>query len=180
LIKVHKKEIYLYNKGIGLSQMVYVMFRKISIIIFLVSLLSLNSCKKKNQVVDDNIPYQTVNITIYPNNPLYNTASGHAGLSQIGGWAYIDGGVNGIIVYRLTQNSTQDFVAIERTSSHLPDNAGAVVKVQSDNFTLKDTVSGSKWQITDGAILSGPTTKNLRLYNTYYDSSTDKLSIRNN
>lgn len=160
--------------------MVYVMFRKNSIIILLISVFSLSSCKKKNQTVDDNIPYQTVNITIYPSNPLYNTASGHAGLSQIGGWAYIDGGVNGVIVYRLTQNNSQDFVAIERTSSHLPDNAGAAVKVQSDNFTLKDTVSGSTWQITNGAILSGPTTKNLRVYTTHYDSSTDKLTIRNN
>lgn len=169
----------MYNKGIGLSQTVYVMFRKISIFILLISTLNNVSCKKKSKQVDDNIPYQNVNITIYPSDPLYNTASGHTGLSSIGGWAYIAGGVNGIVVYRNTQNSSADFIAIERTSTHLPNNAGAAVKVQSDNFTLKDTVSGSTWQITNGGLLSGPATTNLKIYTSTYDSGTDKLTIRN-
>lgn len=137
-------------------------------------LLGVASCKKKSQQTQDNIPYQSVNITLYPNDPLYVGKLGH-----IGGWAYYNGGVNGIIIYRLTQNSSADFVAIERTSTYLPNNSGAAVKVQSDDFTLKDTVSGSKWQITNGGILSGPATTNLKLYTTTYDSGTDKLTIRN-
>lgn len=150
------------------------MFRKISILV-LSSLLGLFTfCKKKNKPVQDNIAYQTVNITMYPNDPLYSIQ-----LGAVGGWVYINGGVNGIIVYRkTTTNSSADFVAIERTSTALPDDPKALVKVQSDNFTLKDTISGSKWQIIDGAVMSGPATQNLRLYNAVFDGI-NTLTIRN-
>lgn len=147
------------------------MFRNFSIIaIVSCAVILFTFCKKKKNVVQDNVPYQTVNITIYPNDPLYFK------IQAIGGWMYINGGVNGIIIYRKTQN---DFVAIERTSTYLPDNAHAAVKVQSDNFTLKDTISGAKWQITDGAVLAGPATTSLRLYPTQYDNGSGALYIRN-
>jgi hypothetical protein len=131
------------------------------------------SCKKRTQTVQDNIPYQTVNITIYPNDPLYFK------LQSVGGWVYINGGVNGIIVYRKTDVGSSDFVAIERTSTQLPDNPDAKVKVQSDNFTLKDTISGSTWRISDGVVLTGPASRPLRLYNTLYDNGNGSLTIRN-
>jgi Rieske Fe-S protein len=51
--------------------------------------------------------------------------------------------------------------------------------VQSDGFTLKDTISGSKWQIIDGAVMSGPAQLPLRLYNTFYDNANGVLTIRN-
>lgn len=147
------------------------MFRNFSIITFLLLVvLIFSDCKKKKKTVQDTLPYQTVNITIYPNDPL------NFKIQSVGGWMYINGGVNGIIVYRKTPN---DFVALERTSTYLPNDAGASVKVQPDNFTLKDTVSSSKWQITDGGVLSGPATQSLRLYNTLYDSGTGSLYIRN-
>jgi hypothetical protein len=149
------------------------MFRKIGIISIVVISVIFYGCKKKNKTVQDNIAYQTVNITIFPNDPLYFK------LQTVGGWMYIGGGVNGIIVYRKTATNTPtDFVAIERTSTSLPDNPDAKVKVQTDNFTLKDTISGSKWQIVDGAIITGPATQNLRLYNAIFDGN-NTLRIRN-
>lgn len=151
------------------------MFRKISILIlFVITTTLFSNCKKKNQTVQDNIPYQNVNITIYPNDPLYFK------LQTAGGWVYINGGVNGIIVYRKTSTNTpSDFVAIERTSTVLPDDAYAKVKVQSDNFTLKDSISGAKWQIFDGSPISGsPASLNLRLYNAVFDGI-NTLHIRN-
>jgi len=147
------------------------MFRKIGIIVLLFTSCLLSFCKKSKQV-QDNIAYQTVNITIYPNDPIYFK------LQTVGGWVYINGGVNGIIVYRKTTiNSSADFVAIERTSTALPDDPNARVKVQADN-TLKDTISGSKWQIFDGSVISGPATQNLRLYNAVFDGM-NTLTIRN-
>jgi hypothetical protein len=149
------------------------MFNKVSILI-LVSVITIFSfCKKKKKAVQDNIAYQTVNITMYPNDPLYFK------LQTAGGWVYINGGVNGIIVYRKTMTNTPtDFIAIERTSTFLPDDPGARVKVQPDNFTLKDSISGSKWQIFDGGLISGPATQNLRIYNTIFDGN-NTLTIRN-
>lgn len=112
-------------------------------------------------------------MTIYPNDPSYFK------IHAVGGWMYIPGGINGIIVYRKAQNSAADFVAIERTSSYLPSDVSAIAKVQSDNFSLKDTVSGSKWQIIDGAVMTGPATLPLRVYSTLYDNGTQALIIRN-
>ncbi len=148
------------------------MFRIFSIL--LITALSIGiSCKKKAKTVQDNIAYQTVNVTMYPNDPL------NQALTVVGGWIYYRAGVNGIIIYRKAQNSAADFVAIERTSTQLPDNPDAAVKVQSDGFTLKDTISGSKWQIVDGAVIGGPAQLPLRLYSTFYDNASGALTIRN-
>jgi hypothetical protein len=148
------------------------MFRNFSILLIAL-VFSGMSCKKKGKTVQDNIPYQTVNMTIYPNDPLYFK------LQAVGGWVYVKGGVNGIIVYRRAQNSTADFIAIERTSSYDPTNVDAVVQVQSDNFTLKDLISGSTWQIVDASVSGGPAQLPLRVYSTLYDSGTGGLIIRN-
>ena len=122
--------------------------------------------------MQDNIAYQQVNLTIYPNDPLYFK------LQTAGGWVYIEGGVNGIIIYRkTTTNTPNDFVALERTSTELPNDPDARVKVQSDSFTLKDTISGAKWQIFDGGVISGAS-QNLRLYNAVFDGI-NTLTIRN-
>ncbi len=149
------------------------MFRKIILLVCSSLLVLFSFCKKKAATVQDNIPYQTVNINIYPGDPL------NFKLQVVGGWIYVNGGVNGIIVYRQTQTGSSDFIALERTSTYLPNDAGARVKVLSDNFTLKDTVSGSKWQLNNGAVISGPATISLKQYNTLYDNGTGVLNIRN-
>ena len=149
------------------------MFRKISILFLFMMAFVFSFCKKKNQTVQDNIAYQTVNVTLYPNDPLYFK------LQTAGGWVYYDNaGVNGLIIYRKTAtNAPTDFVAIERTSTVLPNDPNAKVKVQSDSFTLKDTISDAKWQIFDGGIISGAS-QNLRLYNAVFDGI-NTLTIRN-
>ncbi len=152
------------------------LIKKNCILFILFCVMCLISCKKKaKQVVDDPIDYKTINFNIYPNDPLYNK------IKYAGGWMYInDQGINGIIIYRQTEtNTTADFIAIERTSTYYPNNAKAKVNVLTDNFTLKDTVSGSTWQITNGAVLNGPATIALRFYSTYYNSSTGTLNIKN-
>ena len=59
------------------------MFRKISILSLLMIVTFFSDCKKKSQTVQDNIAYQTVNITLYPNDPLYFK------LQTAGGWVYM-------------------------------------------------------------------------------------------
>jgi hypothetical protein len=121
------------------------------------------ACKKKNQQVNNNpVPYTPVAISMYPNDPL------NFDIQVVGGWKYIDGGLNGIIVYK---KSEQEFVAIERTSSYLPDNKLAKVSVAKDNFTLRDTVSGSEWRIFDGSVTKAPAVWPLRVYGASYDGN---------
>ncbi|MBS1653009.1 MAG: hypothetical protein JSU07_13470 [Bacteroidetes bacterium] len=132
------------------------------------------SCKKSNQqqqAPQNPVPYTPINYTLYVNDPL------NFKIQIIGGWQYYNNvGINGVIIYRKTQ---QDFVIIERTSSYLPNNANAKVKVMSDNFTLTDTISGSQWIIVDGSIKKGPATWPLRQYANSYDPSSSALLIKN-
>jgi hypothetical protein len=128
------------------------------------------SCNKSGTPSANNnpVPSRPVEMSLYPNDPTYFK------VQFIGGWMYVSGGINGIVLYR---KSEEEFVAVERTSSQLPDNAAAAVKVMSDNFTLRDSISDSHWRIFDGTVTKGPATWPLRLYYTSYDGS--RLIIRN-
>jgi len=140
-------------------------------IAFLIVVVSMLACKKKSkQQSDVNNPVQSipVNITVYPNDPLSFK------IQSIGGWMYLTGGINGILLYR---KSEMEFVAIERSSTYLPDNAKAKIIMMPDNFTLRDTVSDSRWQVFDGTVTKGPASWPLRLYGTVYDGSV--LHIKN-
>lgn len=133
----------------------------------LVCFLSMAGCKKKSKDSNDNnVPYTPINLTVYPSDPL------NYKIQTPGGWMYYSGGVNGLIIYRKT---TSDFVVLERTSTYSPDNFDARVKVQSDNFTCKDTISGSKWQIVDGVVIAGPATIALKLYANSFDGTALKI-----
>jgi hypothetical protein len=141
-------------------------------ILAILLILSICSCKKKSKTqsnANNPVPNIPVNFTVYPNDPL------NFKVQSIGGWMYIDNiGINGVIIYRKSQ---EEFVAIERTSSYLPDNAAAKVKVAIDNYTLKDTISGSQWRIFDGTVTKGPAEWALRLYGTSYNGNS--LVIKN-
>lgn len=115
------------------------------------------------------MPSVLVNYTTYPGDPL------NFKIQSIGGWMYVDNiGINGIIIYRKSQ---EEFVAIERTSSYLPDDPAAKVKVLNDNFTLRDTVSDSRWSIFDATVTQGPAEWPLRTYGTSYNGNA--LTIKN-
>lgn len=138
-------------------------------LVVLVMLFVICSCKKKaNETPNNPVPSVAVDIIMYPNDPL------NYPIQSIGGWMYVNGGLNGLIVYR---KSNEEFIAIERTSTFLPENPAARVKVMSDNFSLRDTVSESRWRIIDGVVTKGPADWPLRLYGTTYDNNT--LRIRN-
>ena len=107
---------------------------------------------------------------VYPDNPL------NFRLQSIGGWAYYDGGINGIVIYRKSQ---EEFIALERTSSYLPNNINARVKVMGDNFTLQDTISNSRWRLFDGEVIQGPAQWPLRIYATNFNTANGTLVVSN-
>jgi hypothetical protein len=133
-------------------------------------IISVNACKKKQptqQQANNPVPSVPIDFVIYPNNPTYFP------IQSIGGWMYVNNvGVNGIVIYR---KSNEEFVVLERTSSYLPDNSYARVKVQSNNFDLKDTISGSKWRMFDGEVINGPATWPLRRYGASYNGNSLRI-----
>lgn len=143
--------------------------KKIKIVSILFFGVMILSCKKATQPAQTSpIPYVSVNVVIYPGDPNYFK------IQTSGGWVYYNNaGVFGLIIYR---KSPTEFVVLERASPYYPDNAGALAKVQADNFTCKDTVSGSKWQIVDGVVMSGPTTYPLKRYGNTFDGNALRIT----
>jgi nitrite reductase/ring-hydroxylating ferredoxin subunit len=126
-------------------------------IILFVTILFIASCKKDEK---DYVPNVYVNFQIDPNSTMYLS------LNQVGGWAYVTGGVKGIIVYREDQ---EVFKAYDRACPYDYDVTGSLVYVEPSGLTLIDSLCKSRYIITDGSVLNGPTTKGLKAYKTSYD-----------
>ena len=111
------------------------------VLLFLVSA----SCKKNKNHPITSIPLDiTIDLTL----PSYIELTG------IGGWAYVNGGIKGIIVYR---QSYDVFVAFERQSPEDPENTCSSGLVpNADNFLqLDDPCSEAKFSLYDGSPISG-------------------------
>ena len=59
---------------------------------------------------------------------------------------------------------------MDRTCTYDPSTKW-LLKVQSDNVTVKDTC-GSKFLILDGGVTNGPASQGLKTYGTTYDGTT--------
>lgn len=136
---------------------------KLSIIfsLVLIFLTSTSSCNKNRRHPVPSIPFD---ITININLPSYSNLTG------VGGYAYVQGGSKGIIVYR---RSTYEFVAFDR---HSPANDGTCedpLVTNDDNFLqLDDLCTGATFSLYDGSPLSG-SDFGLRMYVTAFDGNSD-------
>jgi hypothetical protein len=134
-------------------------------ILFIICTLSLSECRNNSN--EHTIPKVGVNIDIDVNLPQYNS------LNFIGGWVYLKGGYNGIIVHR----STVDVLAAyERQAPYLVEDA-CRVDVDSNGVTCTDPCSGSQWLLFDGQLVKGPAPYPLKQYRSEFDGV--RLSIRN-
>jgi nitrite reductase/ring-hydroxylating ferredoxin subunit len=107
-------------------------------------------CAKTGSVV----PSVPVNVSIVKTDPNYSN------LSAPGGYAYLKGGVAGIIIYRQPDGS---YSAFDRCSSYMPQKLCAI-NVDDTGFTATDPCSGSKFSLTDGSPVKAPATQFLRSY----------------
>ena len=120
--------------------------RLVKLQIFLVLLMLVSaSCKKNKKHPIPSIPFD---ITIDLALPSYTDLNG------AGGWAYVNGGIKGIIVYR---QSYDVFVAFERQSPEDPENTCSSGLVpNADNFLqLDDPCSNASFSLYDGSPISG-------------------------
>lgn len=123
-------------------------------------LFSTLSCRKQNQ---NPVPFVLTDISININLPSYN------GLLSVGGFAYVNGGNKGILVYRKSLN---EFVAYDRMS---PEENGADCPplVFDENSALKiiGDCGGSEFSILDGSVISGHSLYPLRGYLTSFNGA---------
>ena len=128
-------------------------------------ILTMISCSKDKY----EFPNAHVNYYLYPNNPQYN------GLHFPGGWANIDGGVNGILIFH---DYFDNYIAYDRACTNDPLNSCEQVYVDELNLnTLSCYCCKSKYFIFDGAVTQGPARQALHRYTTRYDGV--KLEIFN-
>ncbi len=136
------------------------------IFILLVGTLLYGCTKNSNHPVP-NVPFDvTINITL----PSYSSLQG------VSGWAYVNAGSRGVIVYRRGVN---DFIAFDRHSPADPDGTCPQPLVPDSNnyLQLNDTCTGATFSLYDGSPISG-SEYGLRQYQTAW-SGGETLRIFN-
>lgn len=128
------------------------MMRILAIIILL--LIVVPGCNKDNR---PSIPYAYVNLQLYPDTMDY---------ISIGGYKYVNAGYRGILIYRLLPN---EFLVYERCCPYDPEKTGARITVDPTNLTCTDSVCMSRFAITDGIPISGPSPYALMQYHWNFD-----------
>jgi len=117
-----------------------------------------NSCNDEKYPIP-NVP---VNVSINLDLPSYQP------LTSPGGCVYVNGGSRGLVVYR----NFNEFIALDRHSTYNSQDACAIVIINPDNvFELKDTCSGSRFSIMNGAVIEGPAKFGLKRYNAFWDGA---------
>ena len=128
-----------------------------TLIILIITLSFSFGCKEKNQHPVPNLP---VNIILNLSLPAYQN------LNTPSGWAYVNGGSKGIIVYR----SFDKFVAFDRHTTYSPDSLCAIAEVDTANFfKIDDPCSSSQYSILDGTVSQGPAKWGLKPYFASWD-----------
>ena len=132
---------------------------KLGIILMFGMLTFIFSCKKSTNHPIPSVPFDIIINTTLPS---YNSLQG------VGGWAYVSGGVQGIVVYR---KSTDEFVAFDRKSPIVSSECKQPLTTNPDNFLqLEDTCTNAKFSLFDGSPISG-SEFGLRQYQTQWNGS---------
>lgn len=127
----------------------------------IISLLLISSkCQKNQNDILPNIPFD---ITIDLNLPSYNELTG------VGGWAYLNGGSRGIIIYR---RAIDEFIAFDRHSpADLAGTCFLPLFPDATNFlVLKDTCNNATFSLYDGSPMTN-SEYGLRQYATQYNGN---------
>lgn len=129
------------------------------LVLFTVLLTSL-SCNKDRY----EFPYANVNIYLYPNNAEFN------GLNFAGGWAYINGGVNGILIFH---DYFDNYIAYDRACTNAPLNSCAQIYVNEEELNMLSChCCDSEYFIFDGSVTKAPANYALHRYRTSFDGVT--------
>jgi hypothetical protein len=119
-----------------------------------ISILVFFACESSEP--EDQIPFALVNETINLTNQQY------LNLQFNGGHVNIDGGVRGIIIYRVSET---EYRAFERNCSFEPLNTCARVEVDGSNLFMIDACCSSSFDF-NGFPTGGPANLPLRQYQT--------------
>jgi Rieske Fe-S protein len=135
-----------------------------SVILFITMAIN---CNKNNQ---ERAFYPALDVYINISLPQYTT------LQVPGGWAYVAGGLRGILVYAKGGN---EFVAYDRNCTYNEANSCGTAEVNADNILVDCLCDGSQYNIFNGAVNTSPATLPLKGYQTSFNSGNNTLRIYN-
>ncbi|MCB9169634.1 MAG: hypothetical protein H6597_00175 [Flavobacteriales bacterium] len=133
------------------------------LVIGMLGIALLFACRKDEQ---GGVPYTQVDFTINVNNPAY------VDIQVPGGWLYLTGGSQGILVYRKSQD---EFMAYDRHCPYQPAN-DCRVSVDSTEVIARDAdCCGSAFLILDGSVTQGPAATCLQQYHTLFNGTSLRI-----
>ena len=116
------------------------------------------SCDNKHQVVPN--VYVNFYLSIY--DPEFNH------LAAPGNSIYVTGGVNGILIYRVSQD---EFKAFDRTCTFSVTDNCQITTDETGIFAVDSICCDSKFLLLDGSVTNGPATYPLKEYQTTFDGT---------
>lgn len=135
------------------------------ILLFLAAWIVSASCNRNNTM----LPTVSFSVSVNINEPAFFDATVPMG------WVYYNGAYANLIVYRVDQDH---FHIYDVRSTYNPTNP-CNVRVNTDDVTVSDPCSTSKWLLNDGSLISGPATYALLEYNYSFDPVTGVLHMYN-
>jgi len=140
---------------------------RFGIVLILFTLFFATSCNKNKKQA---MPYAPVDEYINTSLPSYSN------LNIIGGWVYINGGNDGIILYR---QSYETIMAYERRCTYNAFEACGFSSVDSTGLVVVCGCDGSRYSIFDGSILQGPAINPLFQYRVSYSPDANQVHVTN-
>lgn len=125
-------------------------------------------CKKDNSH-ELQVPRIATDVTININLP------GFSALANPGGWVYVNGGSQGIIVYR---SSMDTFSAFDRHCTYQVEK-NCKVNVLDGNIAEDEDCCHARFEIITGTPVSGEATRSLQYFNTQFNPNANLLRIYN-
>ncbi len=129
------------------------------ILLIITGFTILVSCNSNHQVV----PNVYVDFSIRLMDPEFNS------LMIPGNSLNVTGGVNGIVIYRISQD---EFAAYDRTCTHDVTENCRVFVDETLLYAVDSACCGSKFLLLDGSVAEGIAVYPLKQYRTYFDGYT--------
>lgn len=129
---------------------------KFNILLFFIFITQ--ACNDNNKIV----PNVYVNFYLSVYDPEFTD------LLSPGNSIYVTGGVNGILIYRISQD---EFAAYDRTCTYNVEENCRIVVDDTKNFAIDSMCCSSKFLLLDGSVTDGPATYPLKRYQTYFDGT---------
>ncbi len=118
-------------------------------------------CKKENINEQLGIPYVNVSQYVFLNDPNF------IGLNAVGGFAFLNGGSKGIIIYH---RAFDEYVAFDRHCTWQTFNNCTVSPDSSTLVIMNCGCCTSKYSLIDGSVINGPSINPLLQYNAQISS----------